>query len=36
MICAFEYIFIVSFMLERKGKWFKTEVREVEVLLRTI
>jgi len=27
--------FIVSFMLERKDKWFKTEVREVEVLLRT-
>jgi len=36
MICAFQCTFDVSFMLASKGKWFKTEVREAEVLLRTI
>ena len=36
MICEIKCIFIVSFMLERKGKWFKRELREVELLLRTI
>jgi len=35
MNCAFKLIFIVSFMLER-SKGFETELREVEVLLRTM
>jgi len=34
MNCEFKLIFNVSFMLER-SKGVKTEVREVEVLLRT-